>query len=367
MDPKIDDLYLNNDVLKFTLSNINVSIANTIRRTILSDIETYVFKTYPYNECDAEFEINTTRFNNEILKQRLSCIPIHSTDPDFPIENIILVVDEYNNTNEIQYVTTEHFKLYDTVTKTFMPRSDVAKIFPPNNITKQFIDFVRLRPEISSEIPGEQIKFTCKISKACAKDDSMFNVACNSSYGFTLDKDTIDKTWNEMEQKMNKENIPDDDIEYAKKDFYNLDCKKYYIPNSFDFTIQTIGIYTCYELLKKACQIIYKSFDEFKNDINTLPINVSDTTIDNCFDICLFHKDHTFGKCMEYLLYSKFYEGEERLSYCGFMKKHPHDDYSIIRIAYKQEIDKESIIKDLITVSDAAIVLFKNMEQLFIE
>ena len=367
MDPKIDDLYLNNDVLKFTLSNINVTIANTIRRTILSDIDTYVFKTYPYNECDAEIEINTTRFNNEILKQRLSCIPIHSTDPDLPIDNLLLVVDMENNTNEIQYVTTEHFKIYDTTTKTFMPSSDISKMFPPNNITKQYIDFVRLRPKISSEIPGEYIKLTCKISKSNAKEDSMFNVACNSSYGFTRDKDKIDKVWNETEKQLIKDETSTEDIEYAKKDFYNLDCKKYYIANSFDFTIQTVGIYTCYELVQKACQIIYNSFDEFKKDIDSLQINVSDTTINNCFDICLFYKDHTFGKCMEYLLYSKFYEGEERLSYCGFMKKHPHDNYCIVRIAYKEEVDRETIIKDIITVCDAAIVLFKNMEQLFIE
>ena len=145
MDPKINDLYLNNDVLKFTLSNINVTIANTIRRTILSDIDTYVFKTYPYNECDAEIEINTTRFNNEILKQRLSCIPIHSTDPDLPIDNLLLVVDMENNTNEIQYVTTEHFKIYDTTTKTFMPSSDISKMFPPNSTS------VKLEPAGTDE------------------------------------------------------------------------------------------------------------------------------------------------------------------------------------------------------------------------
>jgi DNA-directed RNA polymerase alpha subunit len=73
--------------LQFTLSNVNVSIANAIRRTILSDIPMVVFKTTPYEENKSNFITNTTRLNNEILKQRLSCIPIHITDPDIPLNN----------------------------------------------------------------------------------------------------------------------------------------------------------------------------------------------------------------------------------------------------------------------------------------
>ena len=154
--PQIDNIFLNglnNDTLEFTLMNVDVSIANTLRRTILSDIETFVFKTYPYNECDASIEINTTRLNNEIIKQRLSCIPIHITDPEFPIENILLVIDKENTTNMIDYVTTEDFNLYDTTTNEFLPIKDREEIFPINKQTKQYIDFVRLTPKISEEIP----------------------------------------------------------------------------------------------------------------------------------------------------------------------------------------------------------------------
>ena len=34
-------------------------------------------ETLPYEKNDAVFHENTTKFNNEILKQRLSCIPIY--------------------------------------------------------------------------------------------------------------------------------------------------------------------------------------------------------------------------------------------------------------------------------------------------
>ena len=85
------------DALLFTLSGVNVSLANAIRRTILSDIPLVVFKTAPYEENKANIIANTTRLNNEILKQRLSCIPIYIKNiEDFPLKNYMLEVNVEN-------------------------------------------------------------------------------------------------------------------------------------------------------------------------------------------------------------------------------------------------------------------------------
>ena len=85
--PKISNLDENNDTLKFTLSNINLSYANAIRRTIIADIPCIVFKSTPYNENNIDIKVNKSRLNNELLKQRISCIPIHINKlNDFPYE-----------------------------------------------------------------------------------------------------------------------------------------------------------------------------------------------------------------------------------------------------------------------------------------
>ena len=77
MEPIIYNYIENNNLLKFTISNINVSFANAIRRVIISDIPVICFETLPNKNNKSIFYQNTTRLNNEILKQRLSCIPIH--------------------------------------------------------------------------------------------------------------------------------------------------------------------------------------------------------------------------------------------------------------------------------------------------
>ena len=89
--PKISNVDEYNNTLKFTLSNINVSYANAIRRILLSDIPCIVFKTNPYHENNVNIKINKSRLNNELIKQRISSIPIHIDNIyDFPYQNYIV-------------------------------------------------------------------------------------------------------------------------------------------------------------------------------------------------------------------------------------------------------------------------------------
>ena len=82
MASKIADFKEEDGILTFTIYNTDVSYVNALRRTILSDIPIVVFKTIPYEENKANIIINTSRLNNEIVKQRLGCIPICSAELD---------------------------------------------------------------------------------------------------------------------------------------------------------------------------------------------------------------------------------------------------------------------------------------------
>ena len=54
--PEITNYRNEDDILLFTLKNTNVSIANGLRRTILSDVPTVVFRTFPYEKNLADFK-----------------------------------------------------------------------------------------------------------------------------------------------------------------------------------------------------------------------------------------------------------------------------------------------------------------------
>ena len=64
MEPVISKLSEEANVLQFTVNGLNVSFANAIRRIILAEVPTVVFRTAPHDKCLATFEVNTTRLNN---------------------------------------------------------------------------------------------------------------------------------------------------------------------------------------------------------------------------------------------------------------------------------------------------------------
>jgi DNA-directed RNA polymerase subunit L len=367
MNPRIEKITEDNDTLTFTLRDVNVSLANGLRRTILSDIPCVVFKTIPYEENKCNIKINTTRLNNEILKQRLSCIPIHISDLKMPLQNYILEVNVDNLTDTIIYVTTEDFKIKNLMTNHYLSEKDQKSIFPPNNLTGYYIDFARLRPKISDEIPGEKLHLTCELSIGTAKQDGMFNCVSTCSYGFTQDDGTIETEVTKKIQEWKDNGLSKDEIIFESKNWRLLDGQRIVKRDSFDFIIQTVGVFTNQEIIRKACDILIDKLDLLNTSIDTddLKITPSENTMPNSYDVTLENEDYTIGKVLEYFLYSKFYEGTKSLSFCGFKKMHPHDKDSIIRIAYKEELDKMAIKQNLKECIVDAINVYEKIQDKF--
>jgi DNA-directed RNA polymerase II subunit RPB3 len=344
MNPQISEISETNGIYEFTLSKINVSLANALRRIILSDIPTVVVRTEIYATNQCKIEINTGRLHNEIIKQRLSCIPIHSTDLSQLPGKYVLEVNVNNDTDNIMYVTTEHFKIRNKENGNYLKREEVQKIFPPCSVAgNSYIDFVRLRPKISDSIPGEQIKLSAEFSIGNALENSMFNVVSKCTYGNTPDKEKIMDMWQKQEDQLRtQDNVKEADIEFKKKNFMLLDAQRIFKEESFDFQIKSVGVYDNREIVKIGTKILYEKFLKMVEnlDANLVPILNSETTMDFCFDIMLEDEDYTMGKVIEYFLYEKYYIQEKTLSFCGFKKFHPHDTKSTVRIAFSETADK---------------------------
>ena len=359
----------NDEMLMFTLSGVNVSLANAIRRTILSDIPLVVFRTTPYQQNKANIISNTSRLNNEILKQRLSCIPIYIKDIEgFPMKNYQLEVNVENITDTTMYVTTKDFVIKDLVTGKSISESKNREIFPANDYTGYFIDFVRLRPKISDEIPGEKIHLTCDFSVGTSKEDGMFNAVSTCSYGFTVDALAQEAILEKYKQTWKDEGKTKEEVDFEAKNWKLLDGLRITTKDSFDFIIQTIGIYDNVELVHKACEILINKF-QYQDTLlekDELEIKKAENTMSNSFDIILENEDYTIGKVLEYFMYTKFYE-TKMLTFCGFKMMHPHDSYSIIRVAYKDAIDKSSIKGHLKECIDESIQVFLRVKKEFLK
>ncbi len=403
--------YNNNkeDQLTFTLENCNVSIANAIRRIILSDINTYVFKTFPHAENRANFTVNTTRLHNEILKQRLGCIPIHHvhTIEGFQdnYNNYLIEVDVKNESDTIRYVTTEDFKVKrakniektggshddDDVVYEYLPESTVRKIFPPDSISGDYIEFARLLPKLSSNVPsGEALAFTCTIEISNAKFDGMYNVAHTCSYSCTPDEKEIEKQWKAKEKGLRdsfesgsgssaSSSSVSEELASAKKNWELLEAQRICVTDSFDFVIETVGVYTNVQLVTKSCDIMIKKCEKLLADMEHSSSSESGikvknviepanelTTMKNAFCIHLIGEDYTLGKAIEYLLFSNYYDKPDGIaSFCGFKKPHPHSLDSFIIIAFKEETELSKVQEYVSKVVLECISIFKSLFESF--
>lgn len=390
-----------NTRLTFTLRGVLPSYANAIRRAVLSNIPVVGFITSPYDKNRSTFVKNTSRFNNEFIKHRLSCLPIHHTkipvpdqDQDDGKKSVFLdtamLVDEYaveikvsNKTDSLLWITTEDFYVVRRKTGELIPKkqSDAMRdaMFPPFTSmggSTHYIDLLCLRPYISDAMPGEEIHFRCEFSVCTADESSCYNVASLVSYGNTVDLDKQLKKMHDLEEHYKTAGeMSHKEIKNALKNFELLEGKRIFVPNSFDFIVESLGIYSNEELIKQACFIISDKLTELQdalmintdtnNPNNNNPNNPSnpnnnkkvqiinrsdETTIPHCWDVVMSNEFYSIGVMLNDLIVREHY-GDAKANmvhYCGFKKLHPHDSTCVLRLGMREDIDGEEHVQGIV-------------------
>jgi DNA-directed RNA polymerase subunit L len=362
---KIDD-----DELKFKISGINVSFINSIRRILLSEIPMVVFRVSPNDKNKCNIIANTCGLNNEIVKHRLSCIPIHVKDvEEFPLKNYIMELNVENKTDTNIVITTEDFIVKDLVSGKNLPKDKIREIFPANDITGGFIDFVRLKAKAAEEIQSKKIHLTCEFDIGRSKEDGAYNAVSTCSYGNTIDEALQEAKLAQLKQKWKDEGKKETEIEFETKNWRLLEGKRIFKKDSFDFIIQSVGVYKNVELLIMACSILNEKIANLNTIIeeDKLEIKLAESTIKNCYDIVLENEDYTIGKVLEYSLLTLYYESTKSMTYCGFKMLHPHDSYGIIRVSYRDPVEISSIKGNLITALTHSNEVFNKIKKEFLK
>lgn len=339
--PTISNITDTDETMSFECDNINVSVINSIRRVILSEIDTVVIRVEPHEKSDVIIHKNISRINNEMLKQRLACIPIHISDSSIDVENYLVEVNVVNNENAIRLVTTEDFKIKNIKTGTYLADDETRKIFPSHPLTGEYISFTRLQPKISAGHNAETIHLEAKMTRSNASESGAYNVVSCCSYMMAPDVVKQREMWTEKEEEAKAKGL--ELGEQERKDWELLEAQRIYKKDAFVFFIETIGVYTNQDIIKKACNVMLEKLDTIKMKINKGELDITKgKNVMDCMDIILEGENYTLGKVLEYGIHKLYFEDQPYLSYVGFNKFHPHDDYSVIRISKDTNYDKSS-------------------------
>jgi len=361
MEPIVSNISETEEALRFELSNVDVSVVNSLRRVVLTNIDQLVFRGFPHAENQLTFEKNNTKFNNEFLKHRIQNVPIFESDvskyENF-VKNYCVKVNVSNDTNTRKDVTTKDFRIVQKESGKGIGEAETRKLFPPDKITADYILLAVLMPKVSETDEPEQLNLTLQFSIGNAKQDSCWNVVSKCAYFNKPDEPKIKKAISEKPKE-------------EKRDFELLDAQRLFVQNQFVFHLTTLGVFTNQEILQKSCTFLIERMTDFSRFLEkatfvtsqygiTEPFGLYQT--DTGYSLRIEEDDYTIGKLIENhlnLMYGK------DIYYISFKKDHPHDSHCFVSFQYKNPVELETITLQLSQVSKKIIDTYKSISGYF--
>ena len=129
---------------------LDKTIVNAIRRTLLSSIETYAFRT-SYNNPGITIEVNNTSLHNEFILDRIGLIPLYLDTKmveDNPLNYLFVLNHKHDNSEPVRLITADDFKIYElkkTVKNSADYQSGLIKDIDKNNydLSKEIPDKIK--------------------------------------------------------------------------------------------------------------------------------------------------------------------------------------------------------------------------------
>lgn len=379
------------DLVHFRVSGIHLSVANSLRRAITSEVPTVGFICEPYKYSTIKVTKNTTNVNDQMIAKQLSLVPINVVHPDkFNVDDYEFIIDENNSTNSIKYVTTEHIKIKRISTNTFLNMTDLRSLIPPDPLTGNFIPIVTLMPKYRTLVHqndpamenaiGEaiqvsvrdvitiQITAKCIVSNGRGEGISHFSPATTATYGYTIDSEAAKLAENEYIEETRQKAMSAGLTPMSEEKLHNRFninmVQRIYIkdeygdPISFNFRVESIGIIPPLVIVERAAQALVSMVEEF---ISNLRVGASDaidivpitTRGANGFNIKIINRDDTLGNLLMSWLSRQFSDyalpAEERqLEFVGYHRTHPMLNHVNIEIRPIGSQSIEECIKDII-------------------
>ena len=335
----IEVTQLRGNTMKFVLRGVPASMANALRRSIISRVPVVAFKGFPDPESTVNITTNTSGLNNEILKQRFACIPIHLTDRSVDLSNYTVSLDVSATDDARRTVTTGDFTILWGEQRSQAPTAVVKALFPPDPITGDYIMITKLNPAIPGASPAERLALEATMYWTEGSEGGTASAACTCSYAFTPDRVKQEEVW---DREVSESIAPSDHVR-AKQDWLLGAGMRVTIPDSFDFIIESVGVHTPQQLLETACDIVTQGLDMTIRSLTELgTVQPQDSTLANAHMVKTMYDPYTIGHLLQTYMYAKHCL-DNKNNYIGFRKAHPHDDFAELRVALESASTAEAV------------------------
>ncbi len=318
----------------FEIHDIDISIINGIRRTILTDIP--IPGMIGEEQPTIEILKNNGPLHNEILSHRIGLLPICMTEDeiesyeDNSVQLELYVLNEGNNMLNVSSADIKGQRLGKDLTK-----KELERMFPANSVSKSHILITRLRT-------GEYLHFKANIVKKTARFNAAFSPVSLSNFYYIQDPELAKK----------KDNVLDKERSYK--------MNKYGDANAVLFELESINnLIGPKYLVNKAIEIIVDKLNNLITNINSESLGSNGVkmylfqNLKNTYEFSIQDEDDTIGNIIQSLIYNKYVRDEKamldnvRCSYIGYVCPHPLKAELILRITLDDQTNPSVFIKFL--------------------
>ena len=364
---------VDNRAHKFTVSPIHVTYANTLRRLILTGVETVAFRsdmTSQGTTTDVVVKRNDTPMTNEMLADRIGLVPINVLEPlKWNSDKYKFILKVAGSKDSTTYVKAADFKVVEVKDTPEGIQEDIVstEFFPSNPITKDTCLIATLQPGLTQQF----IEIYAKATKGTGREHARFSPVSQCSYEYTLDSDPVRieemfQNWLNVAKKAGGLEKGSERYNELRREFNTMQIKQCYKvdekkePYSFDFTVETAGILPVEYIVERACEVGENMCSRYVNiQGGDLPSEISISSSDSRiigYDFLFRGHDHTLGN----LLQTWLSENDSKITFVGYSVPHPLRDEMVLRVGV-EDGEESSARQAVAEAAKGCVELFQQM------
>lgn len=351
------------NVLRFTLAPTHVSYANTLRRTMITEVEAVGFRAdiaADGSTTDVKISHNSTPMSNEMLAHRIGLIPVHSGPPlEWNADKYTFKLDITNDSAEPRDIVAADIEVFQDRGPEEEPlKVPSVQFFHPDPVTHDTALLAVLKGRVGAQEP-ERLAFTARATLGTGRENARFMpVTSRCSYGYTRDDDPDRRKeqfakWLEMHKKLSVTELDANETKKGEmnREFDTMEVQRIYKvdargePYSFDFIVESVGVLPPTYVVSRAIDVLQKKLLRYASiDAGDLPEGLRVIPADarmKGFDFIFQHEDHTLGNLLQTWMDQNQMDSGE-ITFVGYKVPHPLRDEMVLRVGVESGKDVDA-------------------------
>lgn len=388
--PKITDVENVDGELRFVISGdddygFDKSLANAIRRVLLTDIPTVGFNLYQDGENnDLTMTVNNSSLHNEMLLHRIALMPLYINPINYMKNHLFMCKVKHEGVEPFKFVSMNDVEIYP-LKSGFQERIDhyfdESYDMSPDDerVLKEQLSTVNIdnydlkkplsqkkKDEIyrpfkfrgnthyclitelkttNTEDTYQEIQFYGSPSVGFGYQDAKFQGVSQATYSFQIDETMVNEV---LKNKISKEDILEEERESYERKFRLSESERYFYrdntgeANSYNFSIKSNHYFDSEYLFKMSIDILIQKCENLKLEfIQFLKEETSRVSVENDKEYIYRYEvegeSHTLGNLIQSHMMRYSVNDESIIHLIGYKKPHPLEDKILFIVSMNKD------------------------------